>query len=921
MVLKIPKITIWFVLLLSPLMETAIGQSLGDYTSSHQTTNSLTVHTTTGSVQLIPYAGDIVRVDFLPTDTTVSDSSVVIIQDSTTSVGFQVQNADSSLMLAMNVLRVQIQKFPVRLSFQSSGGEVLLQEIEPGGMESIGNQRIAKFQLTPTEKLYGSGERGNGLNLRGRSINLYNTQNYGYSTPPAQMNINVPYLGSSNGYAIYFDNTYPSEFDIGENNPNQLVYRTEGGELTYYVFAASAITDQLQRYTWLTGRQPLPPKWALGYLQSKFGYRNEQEARQMVTTMREKDFPGDAIIIDFYWSAHMGDLSWDISNWPDPAGMIADFAEEGIHTIILTDPYFVENSSYYGELTNQHPEYLGRDGTGAPYTLPNWWSCGCDAVLFDITNPGAQSWLWEKYSDLLNTGLAGLWTDLGEPERHPSDMNHSLGSAEKVHNIYNLLWAQTIFRHYSNYAPNSRVFNLTRSGFAGIQRYGVFTWSGDVSKSYDGLSSQVPFMLNMGLSGLAYHSSDIGGFCCGTTTPELYIRWLELGVFSPFVRPHGADFQATEPWTFGIVAESYARNLLALRNQLIPYIYTTARENYLTGIPIVRPLFFGDKDDPALENNTESYMFGESFLVSPVLREGVREKTLYLPQGKWIEFWSDDIYSGGQRVTVDAPLPQIPLFVKPGSIIPMQPPMEYVDAKTADTILVHIYPDPEKSGAYSLSEDDGVTTEYQNGSYATTAMSYVFQPNEEYQELEINIEAIAGSYSGMPHTRTYRSITHLLAQPPDTVLWNRGVLIPTQNLTELTHNNAGYYYDVGSHSLYIQTRDSVSHNQRFTVPGAELTTSLETNTPLAQQFSLRQNYPNPFNPVTTIEFELKSKGMTILKVYNLRGQVVAILVNEVLDPGRYSFNFRVAEDLASGIYIYRLQTNERVLTRKMLFVK
>jgi len=902
-------------------MKTAFAQSLGNYTSLQQTTNSLTVHTTTGSVQLIPYADDIVRVDFLPTDTTVSDSSFVIIQDSSASVGFQVQDADSSLSLVMNALRVQIQKYPVRLAFQNSGGEVVLRESESGGMESIGNQRMARFQLSPAERLYGSGERGNGLNLRGRRINLYNTQNYGYSTPPAQMNINVPYLGSSNGYAIYFDNTYPSEFDIGESNPSQLVYRTDGGELTFYVFAASAITDQLQRYTWLTGRQALPPKWALGYLQSKFGYRNEQEAREMITTMRAKNFPGDAIIIDFYWSAHMGDLTWDPANWSDPAGMIADFAEEGIHTIILTDPYFVENSSYYGELTNQHPEYLGRDGTGAPYTLPNWWSCGCDAVLFDITNPGAQSWLWEKYATLFDLGLAGLWTDLGEPERHPSDMHHSLGSAEKVHNIYNLLWAQTIFQNYSNYAPNSRAFNLTRSGFAGIQRYGVFTWSGDVSKSYDGLASQVPFMLNMGLSGLAYHSSDIGGFCCGNTTPELYIRWLELGVFSPFVRPHGADFQSTEPWTFGTIAESYARNLLTLRNQLIPYIYTTARENYLTGIPIVRPLFFVDQDDPSLMNNTESYMFGESFLVSPVLREGVREKTLYLPQGRWIEFWSDDIYTGGQSVTVDAPLPQIPLFVKSGSIIPMQPPMEFVDAAPADTILVHIYPDPQNSGAYSLYEDDGLTTGYQDGEYATTGMRYALQAGDNYPELEINFDATAGSFSGMPHTRTYRSITHLIAQPPDTVLWNRGVLMPTQDLAELTRSDGGYYYNGTTQVLYIQTRDSVSHHQQFTVRGAELTTSLETGTSLAQQFSLSQNYPNPFNPVTRIGFELNSKGLTTLKVYNLRGQVVATLVNKVLEPGRYSYNFRAAEDLASGIYIYRLQTNEKVLTRKMLFVK
>jgi len=921
MIKNLLKFTLWGLIFFTPVMRSAIAQSLGDYTSAHQSEKSLTIHTTSGSVRLIPYADDIVRVDFLPTDTTESDSSFVIIQDSTTYVGFQVQSTDATMMLTMNTIHVIIQKYPVRLSFQKSNGEILLQESESGGMGSSGHQRIARFQLTPNGRFYGSGERGGGLNLRNRIIELYNTQNYGYSRAPAQMNINVPYIGSNQGYALYFDNTYPAEFDIGASDPNQLVYQTEGGELTYYVIASSNIPGQLERYTWLTGRQPLPPKWALGYLQSKFGYRTEQEAREMVATMREKNFPGDAIILDFYWSSHMGDLSWDLSNWSDPDGMISEFADDGIHTIILADPYFVENSDYYGELTNQYPEFVGRDLAGAPYTLSNWWSCGCNAVLFDITNPDAQNWLWEKYSNLLDMGLAGLWTDLGEPERHPPNMHHSLGSAAKVHNIYNLLWAQTIFQNYSNYTPDSRIFNLTRSGFAGIQRYGVFTWSGDVSKSYDGLASQVPFMLNMGLSGLAYHSSDIGGFCYGNTTPELYIRWLELGVFSPFVRPHGTDFQATEPWTFGTIAESYARNLLTLRNQLIPYIYTTARENYLTGIPIVRPLFFDNQDDPSLMNNIESYMFGESFLVSPVLQEGVREKTLFLPQGKWIELWTDDIYTGGQSVTVDAPLPQIPLFVKSGSIIPMQPPMDYVDTEPADTMKIHIYPDPQISGEFSLYEDDGITTEYQGGAFATTTMSYDLQTIENYPELVINIDATTGSFSGMPQSRTYRSITHLLAQPPDTVIWTGGVLLQTEDLPELTSSNAGYYYDTATNSLYIQTRDSLSHNQQFRVRSAEISTSLELNSTLAQQFSLHQNYPNPFNPMTNIEFELNVKGFTSLKVYNLRGQVVATLVDEVLEPGHYSFNFKATEDLSSGIYIYRLKSSDVISTRKMLFVK
>ena len=635
------RISLLKILLLSLLLTIGIFAQtyLGNYTSHSTAGNTIKISADTSSLKFIFYKPDIVRIDFHPSTSTSIDSLFIVIQDTSEVVSYTLEDFSDRLEISTQAMQIICQKFPVRISYKNSNGELILSEPAAGGIAINGNERLVNFILDNDDHFYGTGERGTELDKRGQSFYSFNTQIGGYSSPLETMNINVPLLANKKGYAIYFDNTYPGYFDLGETNLSQFSYKVFGGEISYYLIVAETIPEQLEKYTWLTGRQPLPPKWALGYIQSKYGYRNESAARSMVQTMRQKQIPCDAIILDLYWFEYMGDIAWDFVDWPNPFQMMQDFLNDGMKTIVITEPYIVEYSSNFSTAISNH--YFTFDQQNNPVLIPNWWSCGCNAGLLDLTNPSAKQWWWNKHPAFWGNELSGIWSDLGEPEAHPETMNHFLGNRDKVHNIFNFLWSQLLFEGINQIRLNKRVFNLTRSAFAGSQRYGIIPWSGDVAKEFGGLKVQLPMLLNMGMSGLAYHNSDIGGFCCGTTTPELYVRWMQYGTFCPITRAHGIDNQPTEPWGYGPEAEAISKKYISLRYQLLPYIYTMAYENYSTGMPLARPLFFEYPDVEFLNNYSDEYLWGDNFIVSPVVDEGLTFKDVYIPEGEWVDFFSD----------------------------------------------------------------------------------------------------------------------------------------------------------------------------------------------------------------------------------------------------------------------------------------
>jgi oligosaccharide 4-alpha-D-glucosyltransferase len=892
---------------------------LGDLTGIIPQGSVVELHVDSSLVRVSFPRQDIVRVDFLVPPVTRPDTSYSVIRDVLSPPLPDISVSDSFVVVSSPVIQVVCRKHPFRMSYYSNG-TLLASEPSGGGLGYGTTSRYLTFALPTELHLYGSGERGIGLDLRGHAFDVFNTQSGGYSSPLTVMNINIPLLVSTGGYALFVDNTFPGRFDLGATDPHQFWYRASEGPLTCYLIASPTIPGQLEAYTWLTGRQPLPPRWALGYIQSKFGYRNESEARQTVDLLRQKQIPCDALVLDLYWFTSMGDLSWNLSAFPSPFGMMRDFRQDGIRTILITEPYVISPSLNFAE--GDAGGYFAGTSFGQTYLLPGWWSCGCDAALVDMSNSDARDWWWSKHPSFLGDEVAGLWTDLGEPERHPFDMVHALGSADRVHNIYNLLWAGAVYKGMMALRPGQRVFNLTRSGFAGIQRYGVIPWSGDVGRSFGGLSVQLPMMLNMGMSGLAYHNSDVGGFCCGTTTPELYVRWMQYGTLCPIARAHGTG-QPTEPWEFGTVAEEISREYIRLRYRLLPYLYTLAFENYSTGIPIARALITRYPDDPIAANNSDSYLLGDALLVSPVVQAGQSSKNVYLPEGRWFDYRSDRRHDGRTTVTVMTPLDVTPLFVRAGSILPLAPLMQYTDELPLDTLTLAVYPDGEHGGNFTLYEDDGSSLEYQSGGYAETQFTQSLSPAVDGDALSMTISASCGTYQGMTPMRVYLLECHGIGAQPEGVTVNGIPAAERSSLEDLRASGRGFLFDPGTKRLYVHLPGTRDSSYVVIVENIRLTTAAQTLT--APSFVLQDCYPNPFNPTTRIRYSIGERAPVRLAVYDVLGRLVATLVDDTQERGEYEATFDVRAGtsgaITSGVYFFRLRAGRFTDTKKMIFLR
>lgn len=792
---------------------------LGNFTSYSKEGKSVIVRMGNSGLRFVFYKPNIVRVDCMPALATKFDSSVVIVQDTLEQVNFAVIDNDSVLSLLTSDLRIVCLKYPLRVAYYSADGTLLVKEPAQGGYSYNESERTVNFSVQADEHYYGTGERGMSLDLRGRAFDSFNEQHGGYTSPPARtMNVNIPFFVSSRKYGIYFDDTYEGHFDIDSSRTNVLTYTACGGELSYFFICDSSMKGVVSSYTWLTGRAPLLPKWSYGYIQSKFGYHDPMAVRDMTQRMRSDGIPCDAFVLDLYWFKHMGDLAWDETRWPDPANMTADFLKTGFKTIVISEPYVMANSLNFDEGIRNG--YFAKDSIGNYFAITNWWSSGYDAGVIDVTNPAARNWWYAKCYSIFKSGVAGLWTDLGEPERDYPEMRFDMGPDLKIHNIYNFLWAQLIFDGYNKSFPNRRMFNLTRAGYAGIQRFNAVNWSGDVSKTFGGLAVQLPFLLNMGMSGITYQNSDIGGFGSGKTTPELYARWMEFGAFCPVMRAHGYEGDnQTEPWAFGPETERIVKKMIELRYASFPYNYTIAHNAYVTGIPMARALVMEYPNNPGLSCDCASYMWGDDFLVAPVVAANQTVQSFYLPKGKWINYWSDEVYEGGDTISVPAPIDEIPLFVKSGSIIPMQPVPSFLDDHSPDTIMLAIYPDRNFISRGVLYEDDGLTLDYQHGAYATTAFDQTMDSTDGSVNMTINIGTSEGKYNGKPMHRTYICEIHKIEGPPIEVLSDNSSVPMLESNRALDIHDSGWIYDISSRTLFVKIFASADNAHVIKVSG------------------------------------------------------------------------------------------------------
>ncbi len=651
----------------------------------------------------------------------------------------------------------------------TSGGSKAVSD--PGVRTLADGKRTISLSTMGGGSFYGAGERGYNFNLAGDTLVMYNKQNYGYTASDPrikQMNITMPLFLSSNGYAVVFDDFAAAEMVMS----NPIVYTTESRTPVAYYFVNSAgslasLTTELSR---LTGRQELPPLWSLGYITSKYGYRTQAETVGVVDTLRRHGYPLDGIVLDLYWygkEEDMGRLAWDPVQWPDHKKMLDDLKADGVNTVIISQPYVLRNGEAKGNYDLlSDSQLLLRDTLGGQQEVKIWVGEG---GMFDVSNPATRQWLSDRYRDLTLHGVGGWWGDLGEPEVHPESGLHANGlTAREYHNRYGNDWSSIIYDLYKDQFPDTRLMTMMRGGTTGLQRYSVFPWSTDVSRSWGGLSPQVTIMLNSGLSGLGYMSHDVGGFAIDEAAPydpELYVRWLQLGTFSPVLRTHSQ--QTAEPYNYPEQEKEILLPLIRERYRWLPYNYTLAWENATKGYPLVRPLNFNSPGSARYDDINDEYLWGNDVLVAPVLTKGATSRRVVFPEGLWTDYNNPvRFYHGGDTVMVDAPLDVLPLFVRAGAFIPQA---DYAMRSTrdyrTDRYTVNYYPYLGTSEYVMYEDNPESTTSLEKGQYALVT----FKGDAGMGDINITVTS-EGSYESQKPSKEMTFVVHLFDGKPREVL-------------------------------------------------------------------------------------------------------------------------------------------------------
>jgi oligosaccharide 4-alpha-D-glucosyltransferase len=690
----------------------SFGQSLSlstnpVYQAHYLNQNRIIIKTDQGFLSLQPWAEGIIRLEFnvdsmftLPSDAVILSQHAENFSTTVLANGLQLNHGNQEIAITFRPLNVSL--------VNKTNNQPL--NIKPLANITPSTERGFAINLIADEKITGGGARAINLNRRGHRLYLNNEPHWGYGFGEETLNYSLPVFVSSKGYLVFYDAPQRAWADIGKTHEEVFALTSLTKQNSCFIITGNSYPELLKQYTNLTGTQPLPPRWALGNLQSRFGYRSQRETIEKTDSILSAGYPLDAMIIDLYWFGkgvgdfRMGNLTWEPENWPSPREMVNNLKSKGVKTILITEPYILQSSTNWKQTDSLG--ILGKDSLGNSFVIKDFWF-GPGATI-DVFNPHGAQWFWNHYKRLKDYGIAGWWGDLGEPERHPSGIYYDAGTSDEVHNIYGHFWSKLLYDGYSREYPHERVFFLNRAGYAGSQRYGIFPWSGDVSRSWSGFRAQLPIMLGMSLNGIPYMHSDLGGFAAGTKDEELYRRWLQFGTFNPIFRPHGESIPS-EPIYFNDTTQRIVKEFIKLRYRLMPYNYTLAYQQTTQGLPLARPLIWYHPENEALFDVADTYYWGENFLVSPVLEQGAKSKSIPLPNGVWFDFFTNQKIVGGKTIDYAVNDETIPVFVKAGSIIPLTPEFFSTDNYPVDTLQVICFADKSVAqSSYSLYEDDGV---------------------------------------------------------------------------------------------------------------------------------------------------------------------------------------------------------------------
>lgn len=720
------------------------------------------------------------------------------------SIGVTVTDLDNVVLLTAPEGMVSIVKDPLRWYLTRTDGSLISAELEGGpSLDSASGAVLTRLSASPLDSFYGLGMNGGNPNRRGQRIWLRNTGIAGFDESTSPLHINIPFLwtiGQGRATGLFIDDASGPVVDVDSASDGSLTIVGGVGGLDYYFLTGPRPETVANAYARLTGFQPLPPRWAIGYHQSRFGYRSREEILSVASQFRENSLPLDAIYFDLDYMDRLQALTWDPGAFPNPAGMSASLQQMGVKAVNIIEPCLLTADPLYLPLALNEMLLLGSNRL--PYNSDlflgtvGWIDFGLDP---------ARSWYKDRLVPFLASGIDGIWNDLNEPADNymPQTVIHRNGGKEYSHtavrNLYPVQQTSLSYQALLEAHPGRRPFVLSRAGYAGIQKYAA-NWSGDINTSFDSLRTSVRMTISMGLSGQNLFGHDIGGFL-GTPSPELEVRWMQFGAFTPFFRTHSnRDTGPREPWAYGQPYMDLIGGAIREHYRILPYLYTLLEQASRTGAPVIAPTAYHFPSDARTQMQDYDYMLGPNMLIAPVVEQGEVERQVYLPVGAdWLDYYTGQSYAGGQLITMPLDLDHIPVFIRAGAILPKGDATARNASESATRpVSIDFY--PGSVGNLELYEDDGETFDYLGGAFQRTRWS-----KQQLPDGRTHIDAARSGNSIQPRIWTLRLIA--APQTPQRVTGRTIDLPRFDSRTEFESASSGWYFDEAAHQLLIRAED------------------------------------------------------------------------------------------------------------------
>lgn len=705
----------------------SLSQSIGSLKQWEKIDAGLYGETDHGHFRVLVYQDGIIRVT-LSRDV-FEDFSYSVI--ATPSPGqYTIRDNNDSLEVQTGSVILAISKNPVRFTFLTPDRMVINEDDDAFGTSWNGEQVTTYKKLQEGERFIGLGEKTGPLDRKGHGYTNWNTDNFAYSPGADPLYSSIPfYMGLHNklSYGIFFDNTYKSYFNFGASNNRFTSFAADAGEMNYYFLYGNTVPEIIRHYTHLTGRMEMPPLWSMGYQQCRYSYYPDKEVLNLARTFREKDIPADTLVFDIHYMESYKIFTWSKRDFPNPEALLTELRAMGFQVVVMCDPGIKVEEGYqtYDDGVKQNVFLQYPDKTN--YTGQVWpgW-----CHFPDFTNPKTRAWWKDQFKEYVGLGIEGFWNDMNEiatwghmlPENVEFDFDGNKATMRRGRNVFGFQMARSTYEGTKALMKGKRPFNLTRSGFSGIQRYAA-VWTGDNVAYDEHMLLGVRIVNSMGLTGIAFAGYDVGGFV-GDASVKLFARWISIGAFSPFFRGHSMiNSRDSEPWAYGEEVEQISRNYIKFRYQLLPYIYSLFYEASQTGMPVQRSLAIDYPHDYKIYDGHfyNQYLFGPSLLVAPA--ESTKDFIkVYLPEGEWYSLYTGTKHPGNTEIIVECPVHRLPVFVKGGALIPMQP-VKSNTTEFSDVLMLHVYTGANDS-SFTFYEDDGATFEYQKGAFAKRTIDY-----------------------------------------------------------------------------------------------------------------------------------------------------------------------------------------------------